>query len=68
MNITFGSGSNTLKKGSLDSYVQMVFTIGRSKMRLLTLNEAVKDKELVNIEVCFMIYTEGLSFNSVKSP
>src|SRR5436190_4887368 len=36
-------------------------------MKQPTMNEMVKDKELVNEEVCRMIYAEGLPFNLVKS-
>lgn len=68
MDVTFGGGSNTLKKATLDFFVQRGSITGHDKMRQPTLNEVVKDKGAVNREVCHIIYAKGLSFNLVNSP
>lgn len=39
VDVTSASGSNTLKKGYLDSSVQRGFTVGQCKLRQTTLNK-----------------------------
>src|SRR5438309_1359434 len=69
MDVTSGSGSNIMKKGSMSSFLQRgsSTSTGHDSLRQTTLNEIVKDSNAVNEEVCRMIYAEGLPFNLVRS-
>lgn len=41
---------------------------GEEKIRQMTINKAVKDRDTVNEDVCCLIYAKGLPFKLVKSP
>lgn len=52
----------------MNFFSQRGSNLKQEKMRLTTINEIVKDKNVVSMDVCRMIYDESVSFNLVKSP
>lgn len=67
MIVSLGSGSNNIKMGSLDSFIQRETNLRQENTRQTTINETVKD-DTVNKEICHVICAESMSFNLVKSP
>lgn len=66
--ITSESGSNAMKNGSSNSFIQKSCILEQRKMKKTTINDVVKDKDAVNKYVYCIIYADDLSLNLVKSP